>query len=66
MTLAEPAPVGGVVVTLTSDTPAVASVPASVTIAQGATSATFTVTTVIVGGDTRSGSTRATAVFCNT
>ncbi len=52
VSLAEPAPVGGVVVTLTSDTPSVASVPASITIPQGATSGTFTVTTVIVGGDT--------------
>ncbi|MFL6197882.1 MAG: alpha/beta hydrolase fold domain-containing protein [Thermoanaerobaculia bacterium] len=39
------APAGGAPVSLSSSDPAVASVPASVTVAQGATSATFTVTT---------------------
>jgi hypothetical protein len=41
-----PAPVGGYVVNLASSYPSVAKVPASVTIPQGGTSATFTVTTV--------------------
>lgn len=39
------APAGGQVYTLTSNNPAVASVPASVTVPAGASSATFTVTT---------------------
>ena len=40
-----PAPASGTVVTLASSNPAVASVPASVTIPAGSTSATFTITT---------------------
>lgn len=51
-TLTSAAPTGGAVVTLTSSNTAVATVPASVTIAAGATSATFTVTTVAVGAST--------------
>jgi uncharacterized delta-60 repeat protein len=43
--LTSPAPAGGVVVKLESSNPAVATVPASVTIPAGATSATFPVTT---------------------
>lgn len=39
------APVGGALVSLSSSDPASASVPAGVTVAQGASSATFTVTT---------------------
>src|SRR5262249_49321674 len=48
LTLSGPAPDGGAAVTLSSDTPAVASVPASVTVAAGATSASFSVTTTAV------------------
>ncbi|OLE39796.1 MAG: hypothetical protein AUG00_00715 [Candidatus Rokubacteria bacterium 13_1_20CM_2_70_7] len=40
------APAGGAVVTLSSSNPAVAAVPASVTVPAGATSATFTASTV--------------------
>src|SRR2546425_10687720 len=49
VTLTAPAPAGGAVVTLVS-TGAVASVPASVTVPAGATSATFTVTAPEVMG----------------
>ena len=42
------APVGGFPVTLSSSSPATASVPGSVSVAQGATSASFTVTTSAV------------------
>ena len=52
VTLSSAAPAGGVVVTLTSSNTAVATVPASVTVAAGATSATFTVTTLAVSGTT--------------
>ena len=45
--LSGPAPTGGLVVTLSSSDPA-AKVPASITVPAGATSATFTVTTLIV------------------
>ena len=48
VTLINPAPVGGAVVTL-SDNSAFASTPASVTIPEGATAATFPITTVAVG-----------------
>ena len=44
-------PVGGVVVSLASSN-AAASVPASVTVAEGATKATFTITTVAVSANT--------------
>lgn len=48
-----PAPSGGAVVTLTSSNPGVASVPASVTVAAGAsTSPSFTITTTAVTSDT--------------
>src|SRR5262249_32071188 len=47
-TLNGTAPVGGVFTALTSSNPAVASVPASVMIPEGATSAEFTVTTAAV------------------
>jgi subtilase family protein len=43
--LSLPAPSGGAVVSLSSDNTAAATVPASVTVAYGATSATFTVST---------------------
>jgi uncharacterized delta-60 repeat protein len=46
--LTGPAPAGGIVVKLESSNPAVASVPASVTIPAGATTATFPVTTQAV------------------
>ena len=45
VTLTEPAPTGGMVVTLTNQYPAYVSVPATVTIPAGSTSATFTVST---------------------
>ncbi|PYR49161.1 MAG: hypothetical protein DMF95_12720 [Acidobacteria bacterium] len=45
VTLPSAAPPGGTVVSLTSNLPLAASVPASVTVAAGATSANFTVTT---------------------
>lgn len=48
VTLSGPAPTGGAVVTLTSNLPNIAQVPASVTVNQGQTSANFTVTTSIV------------------
>src|SRR5947209_7005172 len=48
VTLSAPAPSGGVVVSLSSSNPSVASVPASVFIPAGATSATFTVNTSVV------------------
>jgi len=45
VTLSGPAPSGGAVVTLGGSRPGLATVPASVTVPQGATSATFTITT---------------------
>jgi uncharacterized repeat protein (TIGR03803 family) len=48
VTLNEPAPAGGAVVTLTSSLPAAVTVPTSVTIAAGATTASFTVKTFTV------------------
>jgi hypothetical protein len=47
-----PAPDGGLVVMLTSSDTTAASVPASITIPSGATSATFDVATLAVDGDT--------------
>lgn len=52
ITLDAPAPTGGVVVTLSSSNTAVATVPASVTVAAGATSQTFSVTTQAVAANT--------------
>jgi hypothetical protein len=46
VTLTAPAPAGGATVTLASSNPALASVPASVVVAAGATSKSFAVTTV--------------------
>jgi hypothetical protein len=46
------APAGGIVVTLASSNPAVAKVPASVTVPAGARSASFTVTTSAVAAST--------------
>jgi hypothetical protein len=45
VTLSGPAPAGGAVVTLASNAPSIASVPASVAIAAGATSGTFVIRT---------------------
>ncbi len=52
VTLNEAAPTGGTVVTLTSGNTAAATVPASVTVPAGSTSATFTVTTLSVATST--------------
>jgi len=52
VTLASPAPAGGTVVSLSSNQPGAASVPASVPVAAGATSATFTITTFPSAGTT--------------
>ena len=52
VTLAQAAPTGGVVVNLSSANPAVASVPSSVTVGAGNTTATFTVTTYAVNAST--------------
>lgn len=49
--LTAPAPAGGAVVSLTSSDTTVATVPATVTIAEGATSKDFTVTTRTVSSD---------------
>jgi hypothetical protein len=54
VTLSAAAPSPGVVVTLSSSNTAAATVPASVTIASGASSATFTVNTSSVGTSTSS------------
>jgi hypothetical protein len=51
-TLTTAAPAGGAVVSLASSNPGVATVPASVTIAAGATSATFAATTSSVASST--------------
>jgi hypothetical protein len=48
VTLGAPAGAGGVVVTLTSSAKTVATVPAKVTILEGATTATFPITTKVV------------------
>ena len=52
VTLSGPAPVGGALVSLSSDNTSAATVPASVTVAAGASSATFAVTTSAVSGST--------------
>jgi hypothetical protein len=52
LTLSGPAPAGGAQVTLSSSDTAAARVPASVTVAAGATSATFTVNTSAVAAST--------------
>ncbi|MCS7209999.1 MAG: S8 family serine peptidase [Fimbriimonadales bacterium] len=51
VTLSGPAPAGGVVVQLVSSNPSRASVPSSVTVPAGATSATFTIRTTSVFGN---------------
>ncbi len=45
VTLSAPAPAGGFVVSISSSNPSVASAPSSVTVAQGQTSANFTIST---------------------
>jgi len=52
VTLSGPAPTGGAQVTLSSSNTTVARVPSSVTVAAGATSATFTVSTSAVAAST--------------
>jgi hypothetical protein len=52
VTLSGPAPAGGAVVALASNNTAAATVPASFTIAAGATSGTFSVTTLAQGATT--------------
>jgi hypothetical protein len=52
VTLSSAAPTGGAVVSLTSSNTAAAQVPASVTVAAGATTATFTATTNSVASTT--------------
>ncbi len=52
VTLSGAAPSGGVVVSLSSDTPSVADVPATVMVPAGGTSATFMITTFPVAGST--------------
>jgi len=52
VTLNAPAPAGGIVVTLSSNRTSVATVPASVTVAAGATTATFPITTRTVTSST--------------
>jgi hypothetical protein len=52
VTLDNPAPVGGAVVSLTSNNTAAAQVPATVTVLAGATTATFTATTSTVASNT--------------
>jgi hypothetical protein len=71
VTLTAPAPAGGVQVTLSSDSPA-ASVPSGVGIAQGATSANFSIATSAVGATTSttlsalySGATKTTTFTVN-
>lgn len=50
VTLASPAPAGGVLVALSSTNTAVAQMPPSLTVPEGATSASFTVTTSPISG----------------
>jgi hypothetical protein len=52
VTLSAPAPAGGTTVTLSSDEH-MATVPGSITIAQGGTSGTFSITTSVVSADLR-------------
>ncbi|MBK9965258.1 MAG: carboxypeptidase regulatory-like domain-containing protein [Holophagales bacterium] len=52
VTISSAAPSGGVVVSLASDLPAAATVPATVTVLQGQTTAAFAATTLAVGSAT--------------
>ena len=52
VTLSGPAPAGGALVTLASSKPAVAAVPADVTVAAGTSSASFTVSTATASSNT--------------
>ncbi|MBZ5555311.1 MAG: cadherin-like domain-containing protein [Acidobacteriia bacterium] len=67
VTINGPAPAGGAVVTLASNRTSVATVPASVTVAAGATSATFSVTTrtVTSTNTVRISATRGTTINAN-
>jgi len=51
VTLSTPAPAGGALVTLSSSSPPLASVPPNVTVLEGATTAGFTATTTVPAGD---------------
>ncbi len=62
VTLRDPAPAGGTTFKLTSSNPSVASVPASVTVPQGQTSATFTITTPLAATTQTTSITAATAI----
>jgi hypothetical protein len=53
VTLSAPAPSGGAVIALTSSNTSAATVPGSVTVAAGVTSASFAVTTAAVNGSTQ-------------
>ncbi|WP_144241198.1 beta strand repeat-containing protein [Fimbriimonas ginsengisoli] len=50
VTISAPAPAGGILIALSKDKPAV-TVPSTVSVAEGATTATFTATTVAVASD---------------
>jgi len=52
LNISAPAPKGGITFTLSSDNPAIATVPASVTVAQGATSVPIPITGVAAGSTT--------------
>ena len=52
LTLSDPAPVGGLTVTLASNNSAIASVPASITVPEGQVNANFTLSGVAVGAAT--------------
>src|SRR6185436_14045475 len=48
VTVGDPAPITGMTINLRSDNPTIAQVPISLSIPAGQTSATFTVTTIVV------------------
>ncbi|MCW3099246.1 MAG: hypothetical protein JWL77_4864 [Chthonomonadaceae bacterium] len=52
VTISDPAPAGGILITLSSDNAAVASTVGSVTVASGSTTATFAITTHVVSAIT--------------
>lgn len=54
VTLGGPAPSGGAIVAVTNSNPAIVSVPSTVTIAENATSASFSVATIAVGNNSSS------------
>ena len=61
VTLANPAPIGGTVVNLSSSTPSLATVPVSVTVPAGRTTASFTITTATSPAVTTDTAVRITA-----